>query len=82
MFKVLNFIQWRLRKYPDPARSFSNIQRLQRAVCGALVLIASYNQDFLMREGLLRTVLVWIGERSFAGVGIAWADSAHRHPST
>ncbi|MGZ3310948.1 MAG: hypothetical protein ACXU8R_20760, partial [Xanthobacteraceae bacterium] len=31
-----------------------------------LVLIASYDRGFLMKRGLLRAALVWIGERSFA----------------
>ncbi|RXT48173.1 hypothetical protein B6S44_24215 [Bosea sp. Tri-44] len=35
-------------------------------VSGLLVLIASYDKSYLFASGILRTVLVWIGERSFA----------------
>jgi peptidoglycan/LPS O-acetylase OafA/YrhL len=36
------------------------------AVCGVLVLIASFDKGYLIGPSVLRTVLVWIGERSFA----------------
>lgn len=34
-------------------------------VCGALVYITSFNSGYLLAPGLLRSVLVWIGARSF-----------------
>ncbi|MCP3384505.1 acyltransferase [Bradyrhizobium sp. CCGUVB4N] len=34
-------------------------------ICGALVYIASFNGGYLLAPGLLRSILVWIGARSF-----------------
>lgn len=34
-------------------------------VCGALVYIASFNSGYLIASGLPRSILVWIGARSF-----------------
>jgi peptidoglycan/LPS O-acetylase OafA/YrhL len=36
------------------------------AVCGVLVLIASFDKGYLIGPGFFRMALVWIGERSFA----------------
>jgi len=34
-------------------------------ISAVLVLIASYDQDYLMRDGAIKRVLVWIGSRSY-----------------
>lgn len=35
-------------------------------ISAALVLIASYDADYLMRDGALKRVLLWVGSRSYA----------------
>lgn len=34
-------------------------------LCAALVLIASYNQNYLLREGRLKSIMMWVGTRSY-----------------
>lgn len=51
---------------PAPGALVPAYTTMVTAICGALVLIASYDRGFLMKPGLLRTALVWIGGRSFA----------------
>ncbi|NNU63086.1 acyltransferase family protein [Ochrobactrum soli] len=35
-------------------------------VCALLVFIASYNEDYILSPGIIKRVLVWIGQRSYA----------------
>lgn len=35
-------------------------------IAGALVLVASYDRDYLMRDGVFKRVMMWIGSRSYA----------------
>jgi peptidoglycan/LPS O-acetylase OafA/YrhL len=51
---------------PAPGALVPAYTTMVTAVCGALVLIASYDRGFLMKPGLPQNALVWIGERSFA----------------
>lgn len=35
-------------------------------LCAALVLVASYNGDYLMPPGILKRLMLWVGSRSYA----------------
>jgi peptidoglycan/LPS O-acetylase OafA/YrhL len=35
-------------------------------LCALLVLVASYNADYLMPDGVMKRVLLWVGSRSYA----------------
>jgi peptidoglycan/LPS O-acetylase OafA/YrhL len=51
---------------PAPLRAIPYSTGLLALVCGALVLLASYDCGYIMPAGLLRRGLLWVGTRSYA----------------